>query len=549
MKNIYLLGVLIIILIGCNTKRVPQQTIALLKTDYPKNIFKANLPELQGNKSIDKYIVDTINGSPVLIFTMTINDSILYFLDITTKQLYHQISLPYHYISAFHIFSKDSILVKVSNTNFEDGNVDSTLFLMNYKGNIYKYFLLQDSILYCSLNKNKKQSDLYFPSTNFNNFFFIDTYKIFLPMLPVAEDSFPPKLAYYDILQEKLVISKSMWNPLPKECKCYYPYEYYNITYAQNTPAYHPVFIIGYRPAVYEWNVLRDTVITHKIRSYLVDSILPMPSPQMDISITNAMFHSIIYNPYTQQYYLSIMFSEGYGHATEVMILNHNFDIIAEALKPKMGTVGNYTILKDGMLSVAYYSPIFKDTLFINKAFFPKLYGIANIDSLKNMLDSMYNPQLDEFKQYLQTCQVAQGDTSLQEIDYKPFIDRYITVPPKDSFWIISVHPQAGCPSCTQSILNFISANKDFLQDKKDWFLFIFSNDKQSVKKLLSVKMLDLLPQIIIVSTSGTNKYFVTGKNPRLTIVKNGKITFDKIYQHDNPTKIQDKIFEFYHLD
>jgi len=552
MKTFFYLfsGLFLLIFASCNEatsqKRQPSKIYGKFRcaTIHEQSI---KLSELKKSRHIRRYELTSISGSPTLVMVDIFSN--LFFLDLQAKKIIHRITIPYSYVSAFHVFSQDSILVEVSNVNFTDGNVDSTLFLMDYNGNIYKYLLLQDSLLYCSLHRNKEQKNLYFPLGRGNNFLFLDSNKIFLPLKATEEDSFPPKLAYYDIRKEKLVISKFPWNPLPKQVNCFYPSHtgYYDIVYANKVNNHHnPVFMVGYRPIVYEWDVVHDTVWAHRINPYMTDTVLPVPVAGTNINYTNALYNTLNYNPYTQQYYVEILFSPAYHRVREIVVLNKDFQKTADLMNPS--SLSTFFIpLKDSMFSVSLSRR--DKSLHLYSCISPEFYTIADSAAMRRSLESAYNPDIDEYQQLLKACDISPSDIGMTTIDYKLFIDKILPTPIPDSFVVFSVHIQSGCLSCAQEILSFIGSNRQFFEMTPNWYGIIFSDDEKLAKEMLEAKNIGNLPHIIITPATPNNKYFIKGKNPRLTIVKNGKIIFDKIYEYDDPAKIQDKVFEFYHLD
>ncbi len=539
-KKYFILILFFILLFGCNYKYPKQEKIYNFYIKKIKSEFITTLDSISP-RVIDLKQIAFIDSLPTLIFHIN-TYPVLYFLNLKTKTIYHTISFPYHYLERFYLYNKDSILLAFSSSNFQFGYADSSLMLCDYQGNIYKYLHLQDTILWSSISTIKEPKKAYYEALSFNGFQFIDKYKIFFPIRNYT--SVPTfKMAYYDIKKEKLFISKANISEYPKP-NIYYPQSYYRLNIATQHKG-NPMFTFGFSPNIYEWDVSNDVIIMHNIKSYLADSIPSIQSPDIDISINYAKINSLYYDDEKGFFYENILFSNAYKGIYVPIIIDKNFRTVAIGLQTKyFPPMPVTTSLKNELIT-----PILTtkgDSLILFHTSHPIFYGIVNVDSIKEVLDSLYNPDLDIIKQISKTCSLNYNNIGV--IDYKPMIDKVIKHQP-DSFCLITVHAEGACPSCFHAILKFISTNKDWLKKEKNWFLLILSHNQENVKLFLKNYNIDDISQIIIKPMNGTNKYFVTGKNPRLTILKNGKITFDKIYQHDNPTKIQDKIFEFYHLD
>ncbi len=158
-------------------------------------------------RSIDRII--EIDAKPTLIFSQGRK---LFFLDTVSMEIYHSFELPYR-ISGFHFYSKDSILIATSNTEFTNGFTDSTLFLCNQKGEIYKYYPVKDSLLWSSMAKYSSENSYFTYMGLSHNMYMIDQYKIFMPLKFAYLDKRPIIPAFFDIKKEKLVIKKDIKLP------------------------------------------------------------------------------------------------------------------------------------------------------------------------------------------------------------------------------------------------------------------------------------------------------------------------------------------------
>ncbi len=494
---------------NCHYKKIQEyKKLKKGETIYSPGVDGNFIGRMEGPISLDK--------KTTIIFDI-LNKSMLCFADTSTHEIYHIIDLP-NAINAFHVFGKDSILI------LENAKNDSSLFLCDYEGNIYKRFFLADTC--------------YPASSPFVNMQIIDNNRIFFPVsfYGIAKS---PTMAYYDLSKEKLVLSHASIPDFPSEDKIY-PDEYYDI-YPATFKNGNPVFVFGFSHSVYEWDIDNDTVLCHPVTTCLMDTIKALPSKGLDIHYTNAHIRYLQYNKFRKQYYLVTTLSKAYkynGVRYITTLLDSNFKVIAEGF--------NSQVLGENNIVTKNYSmhfSIIENIIHCYYSDFPKPYGELNIDSMRHILDTAYNPKLDPIR--LLNCEMKARKDSGKNIDITPLIDSLIPNQP-DSFIAVFIHTDKGCGSCSETVIQFFAANT-WLAKRNDWYLIDVYRDKTIADNRMAINGLNKLPQVILTEENwNTAKHFLWGNNPRLTIVKHGKVIFDKIYQYEPPTHLLNKVMEYY---
>jgi|GEM_PF-4499905 len=497
--------------------------------------------------SIDNFVPQSmeytdIENKPTLVIQYN-GYSSLFFYDLSQKKIYHTINIKHSEIEQFHVFSKDSILLYVSNIDFNNNFYDSVLCFVDYSGQHYHYLNInKNPYLWTSAFKDSSNIALA-PYLNFNNFTIQNT-SVFFPYEQfdnkgnLIDDALNnkhfPLFGMFNLKNEQWYINKSFQYPdLAKGH--YYPDNYLLIRSCLNNRNF-PVFQFGYSLNLYEWDTQHNKVITHQVTSQLIDSIQYLKAPNPLIDMTNAKVSELYFDPFHKWYYSFIQLSEAYKYTLVLLVLDDHFNVIAEAMNPK---INNDPIFKDDTIISWGYK--YKNPDFLNIYFEIQALKPANLDTIKYALNQKYDAGLDVLKQE-GTCKLPQNDTVALVKENRTqirnvFFNQFHIL--DSSFVLVHVFSDDGCYHCYEKVLNFFSVNYDYLKTKS-CYLMVSGKNKEQMK--LKLKFKDLLKfKNLIADTNNlySKQIHSVDKNPRIFIVRNSSLTFDTIY----PATQTDSIF------
>jgi len=121
----------------------------------------------------------------------------------------------------------------------------------------------------------------------------------------------------------------------------------------------------------------------------------------------------------------------------------------------------------------------------------------------------------------------------------------------KDSLVVLTILNSNGCPSCNESIINFIRMNSSLLFNLKGFYL-IYVNEYYSSKKLIGeLKNMGIYYKMktLIDTTTNYSKTFANDNQPKLLIIKNDEIVYQKSFLPHQIEEYFNKIIEFYKLE
>ena len=120
------------------------------------------------------------------------------------------------------------------------------------------------------------------------------------------------------------------------------------------------------------------------------------------------------------------------------------------------------------------------------------------------------------------------SDYSLQLINYlneKTFIS-------DEDYTLVTIYIGSGCHTCQEKILEFINHNVNVLNQTPLYIILTAHNASQLNKEIKVYSNLNEFENIILDTTGVVKNLNNTGilLNPRITIVKDNKISMDSIY-------------------
>src|SRR5574344_655458 len=377
---------LIMIFYSCNDNKpkpsvyelqvIKSKTIALEEGDNFLWIFNSQLVE--------------IDGANVLIMRGSDNgltDNKLSFYDIDKGEKIHEIKFDStKNLYDFHYISKDSILILYyfqADLPIEEYS-ENQLQLSDYYGNIktkFRYDFAESKWL------NKVGMDKLLPIKHIDvvigNNIFVQTLFEQIGDLGTKEflENPLPFWMRYDLKEQKFYISDTNSFPNIKKGD-YYPTSL-QAKYFSSSEDGFPIVRYLYSSDIFEWDYKEDKLITHKLKSMILDTVEPMSSPSRyyDNRLKNGFTH-IWYDKYRKRYFWGNFIAPNFFYKEKplysAVIANEKFDYLSE-----------------------FYCKYFPD--FFTKDNMLRIYQINEGRAIKIDYYDMYKTDAD-FDKYIDSC-------------------------------------------------------------------------------------------------------------------------------------------------
>ena len=286
-----------------------------------------------------------------------------------------------------------------------------------------------------------------------------------------------------------------------------------------------PIYRYPYSSSVYEWDFDRDSVIEHYFISAIADSIMPLPSPAEYGHELPCRYGEVKYDECNQVYVSPIFFNgKIYGEWKRGLIFaDKDFQYIGEIFETKhWPDVSN----KDMLLDIQNPND-----------------STISIDYLKMVkTDRDYNKYIDSCRNVLQTMKQNYADKKNALLDgYPPinFVKSQMDIK-EANYKILTIYCNYGCPRCEYGALYTLLENKEVL-NKVPLYIILSASNRQHLDSYIEQNGLSYFDKIVPDSTDIMKTVAKTGLvlNPRITVVKDGKVTLDTIYQ---AMDIEDKL-------
>ncbi len=497
-----------------------------------------------------------------------ITDSICFY-SVRNRKIVHTIDLKmlknHNFLPvAFHVFSKDSILLLLSSYNDRSFGKDTFLVIIDYNGNIKKSYPNNFSFASVAQWENTASNvsyqfhDVSHPLIFNNKLFFIND-----PMkIPsVGSDSFfvtkDPVFGYYDLKTDSIVLSP-YWFPELKKGN-YYPSGgiYSNISMTLNDKG-NPVISFSYSSYVYEWDIKNNKLIPHRLSSNFIDSILPDKTPSSEqFSETEPCYFGIYYDMETGVYVRKLRFPKFvFGKLTKLWIFaDKNFNYLGERLSDSYVFYRRTLICSSDTTMQGWECLPFKQSEYPDSFKLVKcVYNFSALDT--SGIGKIIASEKNKYKMRINTsmCEIFGGEQNkyYTQKRLKKYLKNYCSI--TDTSYALFVLSSRGCPACNQEILNFFSINKNILFQHTNTYILFVDNSK-SLKYFFSNYAFLKNNNHILSDTLNIYKEANPYKNefmynPRLILVRNGKIELDSIY---SPNQITDgllmRYLKFWSLD
>ena len=530
MRRFLLLIILLVTLFSCKNNIKP-----LEKLVYDYEVYKTQdiiIAKEDRSKSFSNYQLVNIDGQDIIILCMhcsplpTYNSS-LSFYDLESGEKIHETVIDSIDIMRHYLFvGKDSIFINCKNDGMEL-DTPQALRLIDWDGNvkkIYGYEIDQDELDNYKYDINKlipPQKEFVFCS---GSIIFSSTYYTSDGLLGTKEsvENPLPLGIRIDAKENKYHVSKHRKYAYINEGQ-YYPSSV-NI-WIRKTANDLPIFRYPYSSSAFEWDFENDNIIEHYFKSALADSIMPLPYPDEFGNEIPYCYGYVEYDEYNQVYVSPIFFNRKiYGENKSGLILaDKNFQYIGDIYEPK------------------YWPNVFnKDmTLNIRK---PNDSTIT-INYLKLVkTDRDYDMYVDSCRTVLSAMKQSMDDKKNALLDGCPpinFVNSQMNIK-ESSYKILTIHCNEGCTGCENAAIYTLLENKEVL-NKVPLYIILSANNTAHLDSYIGQTGLSFFDKVVKDSTGIMKTVAKTGLllNPRITVVNNGVVTLDTIYQ---ALDIEDKL-------
>lgn len=524
--QLLLLFLLSITLFSCN------DTQQIDKFVYDYEVYKTQ-DILLAEEDIGKYIqtydqLINIDGNDVLVFNMGFNR--LSFYELESGKKIHDIQVGTSNVLQYYYFvGKDSIFI--STRNLKDGmelESPQALRMIDWDGNVkkvYGYEIEQKELdnYKCDMKKIlPPQSDEFVycrgsiipRSTCYTSYNLLGTKESVENPLPLG--------IRMDTRENKYHISKHRKYSYIKEGMYYPTYCLIRIKKSSNDL---PIFRYPYSSSAFEWDFENDSVIEHYFASALADSIMPLPYPVEYGYEIPYSYGQVEYDECNQIYVSNIYFNEEiFGEMKfGLMFADKNFKYLGEMYDNKYWpSVSNKEMLldirkKNGSTITISYLKLVKTDLNYDKY----------IDSCKTILNAKKHNWESKKNALFDGCPSVNFVKSQMEIK-------------ESSYKILTIYCNEGCLGCEAITLYTLMENKEIL-NQIPLYIILSAYNPAHLDSYIEQSGLSCFNKIALDSTGIMKAVAKTSLllNPRITVVNNGRVTLDTIYQ---ALDIEDKL-------
>ncbi|MCF0207212.1 MAG: DUF4221 family protein, partial [Bacteroidales bacterium] len=473
-----------------------------------------------------------IDGEDVIV--MNVGGKLSYYRLSDGKKIHETITHNSNRLESFYFINKDSIFLSFGcpyYSRFEEFEKPSAKMLVDYNGNIKKiYDYNADS---CSLSVGSYCRDSILPAYGASGKIYICGDNVFFPvnmswasMLGTKEfmKKQRPMISRLDIKENKYYFSKTKHYPFVSEGVYYQSVS--EPVFITPSPSGLPLMSYFYSNVIFEWDWQNDSVYAHKVQSRLLDTVLPAKEPNQYEFEMPAQFHNIFYDA-KDELFFRLMYFDGnvYGKRLfGLVVFDKDFNYLGEIYMQKSwpwlsnkNTLIDLYPLNDSTLKIDYLNVVRTDRNFDNY-----------IDSCRNDMKAKRDAY-DDLKEQLRNgnnaiVNMLKTQKEINESNYK----------------ILTLYTYCGCIGCVEAVAATLHEIKDII-NKLPFYIIVSGNGKDEADReiekygLKSFNNLFIDEKGLLKSLAGSN-YLL---NPRITVVENGKVTLDTIYQ---AMDIEDKL-------
>lgn len=530
MKKIaYIIFVFSVFVIGC--KKNNDQKI--LYFEHIKDIVLPIEDSLY-NVVYDYQYIDTDSGEFLIIY---LNNKELLFYSIDDLGVKSKINLGEAPLLTFEYINKDSIFVFFNPAYNKYYMHDSSLFLINCKGDKIKNYSWKGAPVWSRENPlysvdKVGYSDLLFQRLpysanmifmNFNiyqNDYFFDSTYLFNNKIPLV--------GYFDT-KENVFHSIDIYKYPKLEKTIKYPYDF-SRTYLSISQKGELLIGFAYTSVIYLYNPKNNQITERKITSKIIDTInLNLPNKKRINKYTY-----LIYDNITDCYYRFVKLDENtYGKGYNYVVLSDsNFNYVGEGFFP-VGNSPRFMNYGDNIITYNYMETFANAGKLVFSVYRPVL-KTGDVIGIKNKI---YN-QLDSIKKCYVSENISKGNNNI-----KKFITK---IGFKEDSFLVIILPMNSCSSCLDKAFEFIFLNSKAIFERNIKLIISGKNTAQ-IQQLLKENNLLLYNKNIFIDS--LEKYYNYNIfkiiNPRIVIFENKEVTFDTVYVPDKMLNFMMKIKDY----
>jgi hypothetical protein len=464
-----------------------------------------------------------IDGENIII--LNIGNRKLAFYDIDKSLKIHEINLDStRYLESYRFVNRDSIFITYYVDNYDEELKNPSRFQMiNYKGetiSIFGYDIDTTDVK----NKGYNIDDI-LPTCNFLRMPICED-KILFPTYRLNVDNVGtpefmknpiPFALMYDLEKQKYVISRHRNFPYVTE-GVYYPTSK-NVVYASISGNNLPLYRYNYSSNVFEWDYKNDEIITHSLKSRLIDTIMPCEKPtRYSANALESYYGIIFYDKCNELYYSEMYFNENfYGDMQHAIIIaDKNFNYLGE------------------IYNNVYWPAYSNENLLFDLR--PKDDSTITISYLKIVKTNRdYDKYIDSCRNDLQQKKKAVDDYKERFDAGKNTISNFLKSNIKletDNYKIVTFYVNEGCLGCSDAVYDEIHNNRDIFEESQFYIIVSASSKSEAIEELTRFGLQDF--KNLVIDSKGVLKRLAGTDgllNPRITIVKDNKVVLDSIYR------------------
>lgn len=522
MKNSIWIPLIFVFFTACKSK-----DFATYEFAHKKDI-EFELPNIKNNGVYSLQVIENKNDT---ILAVNYQDFKITLYNFSTKEQIHQIPLRKEFLVSFDYHSPDSVFVFYEPTHRPYYLHDSTFFRINTKGEELQAYSFDatpastrekgftdspDSVYYAYLNFQKLKV------INDNAFFLFGKYTI-KNIGDSVFNSFKHTTSGYLNLSDKRFTAVPQKYPYLKT-GIFYPAEFVNAFYTHNQSK-NPVIGFAYTADVFEYDTDKNMLNKHSLKTLLADTVAPASEPVEGRNTQQIQYKNIHYFPESEKYIRIIELPENeFGMFKRTFIVSDkNFQKQGEGIFPD-GLNPSFIYENDSQFIIPNYAATAENDKLILSVFELKEVSASKSD-FRSSIENLKN--------------------KTKKIPYPDFLQKYNTHK-ADTFLVLALPYQYGCPSCIQKGLEFFRVNKETLQSEPVYLLVSGSNKTVIVSDLNDKNLQPDNRSIFYDSEESYLPYQEDGiYNPRITIMAKDKIIFDKVYKASEMQEMQQKIADF----
>lgn len=538
-KSIYFI---VIVAISISTSCDLSEEIKTFKNFEIKKEFSFNAPIRALSINIAKLV--EINNNPFLMCYFFKVDT-LFFYSIYDNHKDFRIPLDKYIYSIKDIAFKniDSIYILiVPLTNFND----SAIVLINKQGKIVESFGIYHEALLTRNNEKLKNNIpvLFNEDTPFDTLNNIKFMRLWKGISKIADNkiffttyreygSFGgyelklPLIGYFDIKEKKQKFSTDVFFPNIKNK--YYSDGMYNLKlfeYDNSIYMLFPFIDIIYK-LDYELNLKQSFSIKSKLFDKVSHSDIPLLN-QNNIQLFNNFNYLDMFYHKNHFFRVVSLPSDSFGNEYVLYLFaDKNFKYLGESIIQHDGFFYKYS--ND---TIILFSKLYNNKLYIRFCEINE-YENCSLDSLIYKLNKISNKNKE--KLYKEKCNIPQNTSNKNNSNlFLNYLNKLNIFKENAVYTILKAD---GCVSCNIEIINFVSINQSFFSKKSNFYL-VYVNPNTTMlenKRYLSSFNLNR-DDFCIIDTTSLYKYANPKdySNPRLIVIKNGKIQIDSTFLPSN---------------